>query len=57
LTPISKLRVGAHPEIDVHVAASLDLADFAQDGVDLAVLVWYVRNLFRKADPAEHDSY
>jgi LysR family glycine cleavage system transcriptional activator len=27
----------AHPEIDVHVAASLDLADFAQDGVELAI--------------------
>jgi LysR family glycine cleavage system transcriptional activator len=27
----------AHPEIDVHVAASLDLADFARDGVDLAI--------------------
>ena len=26
-----------HPEIDVHVSASMQLADFAKDGVDLAI--------------------
>lgn len=27
----------AHPEIDVHVAASMQLADFVKDGVDVAI--------------------
>ena len=27
----------AHPEIDVHVSASMDLTDFVKDGVDLAI--------------------
>jgi LysR family glycine cleavage system transcriptional activator len=27
----------AHPEIDVHVSASMQLADFVKDGVDLAI--------------------
>jgi LysR family glycine cleavage system transcriptional activator len=27
----------AHPEIDVHVSASIDLSDFVKDGVDIAI--------------------
>lgn len=37
LLPRLELFQAAHPEIDVHVAASMQLSDFMKDGIDVAI--------------------
>ena len=37
LLPRLELFQSAHPEIDVHVSASMQLSDFMKDGIDLAI--------------------
>ncbi|MCX7349365.1 MAG: transcriptional regulator GcvA [Alphaproteobacteria bacterium] len=37
LLPRLEVFQNAHPEIDVHVSASMQLSDFAKDGIDLAI--------------------
>lgn len=37
LLPRLELFQSAHPEIDVHVSASMQLSDFAKDGIDVAI--------------------